>query len=208
MRHGIAGNTLNRKTSHRKATVRDIAKATLIQQRISTTKAKAKEARKLVDKLITLGKKGNLAAKRQAYTILCDHQLVSHLFTVTASRFKERAGGYTRIIGLGNRKGDNAQMVFLELTEKSEVVISKPRSSASKKAKSGVRAEVDGDKESGTKKIDKVNEKISSEETKIEKKPAGEKLKQTKKTEAAKDIKPKKFGGNIRKMFQRKSPEK
>ncbi|MDP8213522.1 MAG: 50S ribosomal protein L17 [Candidatus Zapsychrus exili] len=123
MRHRIAGNTLNRKTSHRKATVRDIAKAAIIKQRISTTKAKAKEARKLVDKLITLGKKGTLADKRRAFAILCDHKIVSQLFTEIAPRFQTRKGGYTRIIPLANRRGDNAEMVYLELTEKKEIVI-------------------------------------------------------------------------------------
>ena len=117
MRHGIAGNKLGRNSSARRATVRDIAKATLVQQRICTTQAKAKEARKLVDKLITLGKKGTLADKRRAFAILCDHKLVSNLFTKTSPRFKNRVGGYTRIIPLGNRRGDNARLAFLELTE-------------------------------------------------------------------------------------------
>lgn len=122
MRHRISGNTLNRKTSHRKATVRDLAKATLIQQRICTTKAKAKEARKLVDKLITLGKKGTLADKRRAFAILCDHKLVSELFRTTAPRFQNRLGGYTRLIHMGHRRGDNAQLTLLELTEKDKVI--------------------------------------------------------------------------------------
>lgn len=125
MRHGIAGNTLNRKTAHRKATVRDIAKSTLIRQRISTTKVKAKEARKLVDQLITLGKKGTLADKRRAFAILCDHKLVSELFDKIAPRFKERKGGYTRIILAGNRRGDNAELVYLELTEKEQIILKK-----------------------------------------------------------------------------------
>src|SRR3989338_8184504 len=104
MRHGMAGNKLSRNSSLRKATVRDLAKATLIQQRICTTEAKAKEARKLVDKLITLGKKGTLADKRWTCAILCDHRIVSDLFNKTSPRFKDRVGGYTRIIHLGNRR--------------------------------------------------------------------------------------------------------
>ena len=127
MRHGIAGNKLSRNQELRKVTVRDLAKATLIEERICTTKAKAKEARKLVDKLITLGKNGQLADKRRAFAILCDHQLVSDLFNKTSPRFKNRIGGYTRIILLGTRRGDNAQLVLLELTEKTEVVISKQK---------------------------------------------------------------------------------
>jgi large subunit ribosomal protein L17 len=135
MKHRYAGSRLGRNSSWRKATVRDVAKATLVSQRICTTKAKAQEARKLVERLITMGKKGTLAHRRQAFAVLCDHQLVSDLFTRTAPRFKHRNGGYTRVISLSNRRGDNAQLVFLELTEKEEVIISKAKSSAVAKPK-------------------------------------------------------------------------
>ena len=118
MRHRISGNRIGRNSSLRKATLRDLAKATLVHQKICTTKAKAKEARKLVDKLITLGKKDTLAAKRRAFAILCDHGLVSDLFNNIAGRFKSRLGGYTRIIPLSERRGDRAFLVYLELTEK------------------------------------------------------------------------------------------
>ncbi len=119
MRHNIVGNRLGRFSSWRKATVRDIAKATIIHQRICTTKARAKEARKLVEHLITLGKDNTLAAKRMAFSILCDHQVVSDLFNKVARRFEHRLGGYTRIIPLPLiRRGDNASLVYLELTEK------------------------------------------------------------------------------------------
>ena len=130
MRHSIAGNKLGRNVSLRYVTVRDIAKAALVHQRVCTTKAKAKEARKLVEKLITMGKKGTLAHRRRAFAILCDHKLVSELFTKTSPLFKNRIGGYTRIISLGNRRGDNAQLAYLELTEKTEVIVSKPKSKA------------------------------------------------------------------------------
>ncbi len=127
MRHKIAGNRLSRNRSLRKATLRDLAKATLIDQRICTTHAKAKEARKLVEKLITLGKKDTLVARRRAFAILCYHSLVSSLFKETAPRFKKRLGGYTRIIPFSKRMGDNAEMVFLELTEKDRAIISGQR---------------------------------------------------------------------------------
>lgn len=133
MRHGMAGNRLSRNSTLRKATVRDLAKATLVAQRICTTEAKAKEARKLVDKLITLGKKGTLAAKRRAFSILTDHKLVSDLFAKTSPRFKNRIGGYTRIIKLGTRRGDNAALAYLELTEKEIIIISKPKSAVTAK---------------------------------------------------------------------------
>ncbi|MBI3601652.1 MAG: 50S ribosomal protein L17 [Candidatus Omnitrophica bacterium] len=124
MRHQIAGNRLSRNRSLRRATLRDLAKAALIEQRICTTRAKAKQARRLVEKLITLGKKDTLAARRRAFAILCDHASVSSLFKETAPRFKNRLGGYTRIIPFIKRLGDNADMVFLELTEKDRAMIS------------------------------------------------------------------------------------
>lgn len=123
MRHKIAGNRLSRNQSLRAATLRDMARAVLVQERICTTRAKAKEARKLIERLITLGKKDTLTARRRAFAILCDHGLVSRLFKETAPRFKTRPGGYTRIIALSKRGGDNAELAFLELTEKSRVII-------------------------------------------------------------------------------------
>lgn len=190
MRHKIAGNTLNRKTAHRKATVRDIAKATLVQERICTTKTKAKEARKLVDKLITMGKKGTLAEKRRAFAILCDHKLVSALFNDTSPRFKNRTGGYTRIIPLGNRRGDNAELAFLELTEKTEIKITPSKSQATSK-KSKVKAK------------DKEAKEVVSEETKAEvveaEKPQTEKadIKPTSKKNVTHEKEQKKSRGNI-----------
>lgn len=194
MRHRIAGNKLGRNSSLRKATVRDIAKATLVHQRICTTKAKAKEARKLVDRLITMGKKGTLAHRRRAFAILCDHRLVSDLFNETAPRFKERSGGYTRMIPLSMRRGDNAQLTYLELTEKSAAFISKPKSAASAKTK-------DADVPQAAVAADKAD--------KTEKKPAARKPRTTaKKSDQTKaDPAKKKIVGGIKKMFNRKSPE-
>lgn len=203
MRHGIAGNKLNRNSAHRKATIRDIAKATIVQERICTTKAKAKEARKLVDKLITMGKKGTLAEKRRAFAILCDHKLVSNLFNDTASRFKNRAGGYTRIIPLGNRRGDNAELAFLELTEKAEVKVTPSKSTATAK-KSSVKPKA-------------VKKETVSKESKSEEKVAdkAQPQKAELKTSSKKDVThsekskgSKKIVGGIKKMFNRKAGEK
>jgi large subunit ribosomal protein L17 len=131
MRHGLSGNRLSRNRSLRKATLRDMAKSIFLQERICTTSAKAKEARKLIEKLITLGKKDTLAARRRAFEILCDHAEVSKLFTDIAPRFKSRNGGYTRIIPYMQRGGDNAELAFLELTEKSkEIITNQKRSKA------------------------------------------------------------------------------
>ena len=124
MRHQKGGNRLSRNRSLRRATLRDLAKATLTQERICTTRSKAKEARKLIDQLITLGKKDTLDARRRAFAILCDHGVVSRLFKETAPRFKTRQGGYTRIILSNKRIGDNAELAYLELTEKSREIIS------------------------------------------------------------------------------------
>ena len=135
MRHGKSGNRLSRNQSLRKATLRDMAKAVFLQERICTTRAKAKEARKMIEKLITLGKKDTLAARRRAFAILCDHKEVSQLFTNIAPRFKARVGGYTRIIPYVQRAGDNAELAFLELTEKTrEIITNQKRTKAVKEA--------------------------------------------------------------------------
>ena len=135
MRHGLSGNRLSRNKSLRKATLRDMARAILVQERICTTRAKAKEARKLIEKLITLGKTDTLVARRRAFAILCDHNMVSDLFSKTAPRFKSRNGGYTRIIPYVQRAGDNAELAFLELTEKSrEIITNLKRVKVSKEA--------------------------------------------------------------------------
>jgi large subunit ribosomal protein L17 len=117
MRHRKSRLQLNRFTSWRKATLISLARNLLIHESIKTTKIKAKAARPLVEKLISLGKKNTLAAKRQAFSILQDHKLVSLLFSDIATRFGNRIGGYIRILNLSARRGDNAKMVILELTE-------------------------------------------------------------------------------------------
>ncbi len=117
MRHNKARNQLNRFTSWRKATILSLARSLFIYQRISTTVARAKAARSLIDKLITMGKENSLAKKRQAFKLLGDHKLVSMLFNDIAPRFNKRQGGYTRLLLLGKRRGDDAQLAILELTE-------------------------------------------------------------------------------------------
>lgn len=213
MRHGIAGNRLNRSSSLRKATLRDIAKATLIEERICTTKAKAKEARKLVDRLITLGKNGTLADRRHAFAILCDHGLVSQLFKETSSRFKKRVGGYTRIVSLGTRRGDNAQLVLLELTEKKEVIVSQPKSQAAAK-KETLKAISSQEKGAKTQPQAEIAKAAPSKEAMSEVVDAEIKEKEQPRKEMAKIEpkihpqeklkKPKGFVGGIRKMFNRK----
>ena len=117
MRHAKTRLQLNRFTSWRRATLIDLTKALIIHQRIKTTMHKAKAAKPLIERLIFLGKKNSLSARRQVYRILGNHRLVRLLFNDIAPRFTNRIGGYTRILNLGIRQGDNAKLVILELTE-------------------------------------------------------------------------------------------
>lgn len=118
MRHNKTRYQLNRYTSWRKATLRSMVRNLLIYQSIKTTKIKAKAVAPLADKLISLGKEGTIAAKRMAFDVLGDHKLVSLLFADIAPRFINRNGGYTRVIPFMQRRGDNAEVVVFELTEK------------------------------------------------------------------------------------------
>lgn len=131
MRHRNLKLKLNRFTSWRKSTLISLAKSLITHQSIKTTKAKAKAVKPLIEKLISLAKDNSLTAKRRAFKVLNDHHLVSALFSDIAMRFKDKAGGYTRIIGLENRRGDNAQVVILELTE----IIKKKKTVIPKKEK-------------------------------------------------------------------------
>lgn len=117
MRHNNAGRRLGRTTSHRVAMFRNMVTSFLNHERITTTDAKAKELRSIAEKMITLGKKGDLHAMRQAAAYIRDKKVVTKLFTTIAPRYKERAGGYTRIIKLGIRPGDNAPLSIIELVE-------------------------------------------------------------------------------------------
>ena len=116
MRHARAGNRLSRTSEHRKALLSNMAGSVLEYGRIRTTLAKAKESRRVVDHLISLGKEGSVHSRRQAFRILKDRQLVKQLFADIAPRFLDCQGGYTRILKLSERPGDNAMVAFLELT--------------------------------------------------------------------------------------------
>jgi large subunit ribosomal protein L17 len=115
MRHLNAGRKLNRSASHRRALFRNLVTALLQRERIKTTDAKAKETRRLTERMITLGKEGTLAARRRALTFVQSRAVVKKLFDDIAPRFKERAGGYTRIIKVGIRHGDAAPVSVIEL---------------------------------------------------------------------------------------------
>ena len=117
MRHRIAGRKLSRPTAHRLALYRNLTVALIEHGRIVTTEAKAKGARSTAEKVITLGKKGNLQARRQALQIINNEDAVSKVFGEIAPKYTEHVGGYTRIRRLGYRKGDGAFLVLLELVK-------------------------------------------------------------------------------------------
>ncbi|EKM99207.1 MULTISPECIES: 50S ribosomal protein L17 [Acidocella] len=118
MRHGIAGRKLGVTSSHRQAMFRNMAVALIKHEQITTTLPKAKELRPVAEKLITLGKRGGLHARRQAYDKLRDETIVAKLFDTLATRYKTRSGGYTRVLKAGMRYGDAADMAVIELVDR------------------------------------------------------------------------------------------
>jgi large subunit ribosomal protein L17 len=118
MRHAVAGRKLGRTTSHRKATFANMAAALIRHEQIKTTMPKAKELRPVVERLITLGKRGGLHARRQALSVLRDNELTQKLFGSLAERYAARKGGYTRVLKAGHRYGDMAMMAVIELVDR------------------------------------------------------------------------------------------
>jgi large subunit ribosomal protein L17 len=121
MRHQRAGKKLGRDSAHRKALYANLAGALIEHGRIKTTVTKAKAVRPLAEQMITLGRRGDLHARRQATAFLRSRDIVHHLFAEVAPRFKDRPGGYTRIVKLGPRPGDAAEMAYLELVDEEYV---------------------------------------------------------------------------------------
>ena len=118
MRHGKAGRKLNRTASHRTAMFANMAASLIQHEQIVTTLPKAKDLRPVVEKLITLGKRGDLHARRIAMSKLRDHDMVRKLFEVLGPRYKERSGGYCRVLKAGFRFGDNAPMAVIEFVDR------------------------------------------------------------------------------------------
>ncbi len=141
MRHRQSGRKLNRTSSHRKAMFSNMATALIKHEQIKTTVAKAKDLRPVVDRLITLGKRGSLHARRQAYSVLRDDKVTQKLFSELADRYRERPGGYTRVLRSGFRYGDAAAMAIIELVD---------RDPAAKGQDSGPTAEQRAEQEEGT----------------------------------------------------------
>ncbi len=227
MRHRVERRKLGRTTAHRKAMLKNMVTSLLTKERVVTTVAKAKEARRLAEKLITLGKKGTIHHRRQAFSLLDDRDVVHLLFTEIAPLFQSRNGGYTRVVLSGNRHGDGASMAVLELVEKRvKAAPAKPKKAAKEKPAKAETAERPEAKREAPKKEDlpagktaeeisrpKPEEKpvplpakkpVSVPETKVkpvEKKPA------EKKAEEKKEKRPGLFGG-LKKFFGREGEDK
>ena len=120
MKHNIKNKKLNKTSSHRRALFMNMSNALIKHEQITTTLAKAKELRRFVEKIITLGKRGDLISRRKTISTLQDNKMSKKVFEVLANRYKNRSGGYTRIIKLGNRFGDNAPTAVIELVERDE----------------------------------------------------------------------------------------
>jgi len=118
MRHGFRGRRFNRRVEHRKALFLNLSSALITHEQIVTTLPKAKDLRPVVEKLVTLAKRGDLHARRQAIATLRDPEVVKKLFDVLGPRYKERNGGYTRVLKAGFRFGDNAAMAVIEFVER------------------------------------------------------------------------------------------
>lgn len=151
MRHRVSGRRLGRGPSHQKAMFRSLASSLIIHEHLETTDARAKELRRVVDRLVTLGKKGSLHARRQAFKFLNDHQLVQKLFDEIAPRFSDRPGGYTRLIKSRIRFADQAPMTFVRFvsselptpSEKEESAGSAQPTTVEDQVKAAVEEELD-----------------------------------------------------------------
>ena len=185
MRHRNSKLLLNRNSSWREATLTSLAKSLLTYESIKTTAHRAKVARPLVEKLISLARANTLAAKRQAFAILGDHSMVSALFKEMGQRFKTQ-GGFTRIIRIGKRRGDDANMVIFELTEKKIKEAKKPKKEKEKKP-------VEEERKVGDIKLKAAEEKKPEVSTGA---PIKEKRTETKKPA-------KKFFGGLRNIFKK-----
>ena len=168
-RHANAGRKLSRNTSHRKALLDNLVRAVILNESIRTTTPKAKETRKLVERVITKARENTLAARRVVHRTVRDQSALAKLFETIGPRFKERPGGYTRIVHIANRVGDNAPMAILELVEKSEKAEPEKKPAAEKE-----------------KKAEEKKAKASAEQGEAEKKPA-KKKKEKKAEEEKKD---------------------
>jgi len=191
MRHLKSGRILGRTTAHRKALFRNMVTALIRRERIRTTLAKAKELRSHVEKTITLGKKGTLHAKRLARKVVVEKEAFIKLFGSLSERYAKRNGGYTRIIKIGHRRGDDAPMAFIELVDREgEAPVAKAKAekkAAAKKPEKKAEAKPEKEKKTETKK--KPAEAKKADKKKTETKKAAPKKAAAKKAAAKKPAK-------------------
>ena len=161
-RHMNTGRKLSRNTSHRRALLDNLVRSVILSESILTTTAKAKEARRVVEKIITKARLGTLAARRNVHRTVRDQSALAKLFDSIAPRFKTRPGGYTRIVHVQNRVGDNAPMAILELVEKSKAE-DKPAEPEKKPAKKAAKAEPSAKAEKAEKPAKQKKEKKKDE---------------------------------------------
>ena len=135
MRHRNAGRKLGRTSAHRRAMLRNLVTSLLEHEQIETTDAKAKELRRFADKMVTLGKQGDLSARRMAFAFMQSRDAVKKLFDEIAPQFNERPGGYTRIVKFERRRGDAAPLSVIEFTGTSDTVAKKPKKKSARKEK-------------------------------------------------------------------------
>jgi len=167
MRHGCAGRQFGRDSGHRKALLRMLVSAVIKNEKIETTTARAKEIRPLVEKMITLAKRGDLHSRRQALSFIQDESVVNSLFTTVAPRFSSRNGGYTRIVLTRNRLGDAASMAVIEFVERQKKETAEPKKTE-KKAKNEVKAAKKTDKTEDAKDTEKQKSKRNASTKKAE----------------------------------------
>lgn len=175
MRHLKTGRRLGRTSAHRKALFRNMVTALIMHERIRTTLAKAKEMRGKIEKTITLGKKGTLHARRLAFKTVSQKDALQKLFGPLSERYAERKGGYTRIIKIGNRRGDDAPMAFIELVDRDEgtatsTVEVKETKKEGKAKKPAAESKETSEKKPKAKKAPAKKEAKESEDKKTEKK--------------------------------------
>jgi large subunit ribosomal protein L17 len=143
MRHRVAGRKLGRTTEHRRALLRNLSTALFDKERITTTLVKAKELRPFAEKLVTMAKRETLHARRQVLRQIHDRTVVAKLFDTLSARYAERPGGYTRIIKLGPRRGDNAEMALIELVGAEDAAAEAPAEETKAKGKTKAKAKAE-----------------------------------------------------------------
>jgi large subunit ribosomal protein L17 len=188
MRHRVHARKLGRTSAHRKAMFRNLVTSLLEHERIQTTDAKAKEVRRLADRMITLGKRGSLHARRRALRVIRNREVAAKVFDDLAQRFRERPGGYTRVLKLARRVGDAAPISVVELVEGAPTA-APAKKGAAERGKAGARK-----KESAKPAASRASRKAAAaEEKKPKKKPAAEKAPKASSRKAA--AKPSKKAG-------------